>query len=79
MKKIAILRSSLESFSEVNVTVKELSDFFKEQNFEVYLFPVGKTEVKDNEFIHSINSDKKDKQFLLLKEKIKQFDFDNSK
>jgi glycosyltransferase involved in cell wall biosynthesis len=37
---------------------------------------VGKTEIKDSEFIHPINSDKKDKQFLLLKEKIKHFEFD---
>ena len=76
MKKIAILGPSLESFGGVNVTIKELSDFFKKQNFEVHLFPVGKTEINDNECIHPINSDKKDKQFLLLKEKIKRFDFD---
>ena len=76
MKKIALLGPNLESPGGVNVVVKFLGRGFIEKGYEVHYFPVGKTNIKDDEFIHTVNSDNKKEQLKILKEKIKKFPCD---
>ncbi|MEO1958274.1 MAG: glycosyltransferase [Nautiliaceae bacterium] len=76
MKKIAFLGPNLESYGGVNVAINHLKKFFEEKGIEVHLFPVGRTKIKESEFIHPINSNKKSTQFNELKAKLSKFDFD---
>jgi glycosyltransferase involved in cell wall biosynthesis len=76
MKKIAFLGPNLESYGGVNVVINHLSRFFRNNGFEVHLFPVGRTKIKESEFIHPINSNKKSQQFEELKAKLSKFNFD---
>ena len=76
IKKIALLGPNLESVGGVNVVVKFLGEGFLQRGYEVHYFPVGKTEIKDNNFIHTVNSDDKKNQFKILKEKIKLYKCD---
>ena len=76
MKKIALLGPNLESPGGVNVVVKFLGKGFEKAGFEVHYFPVGKTKIKDSEFIHPVNSDNKKAQFIGLKKQIEKFPCD---
>lgn len=76
MKKIALLGPNLESPGGVNVVVKFLGEGFSKKEYEVHYFPVGKTKIKDNEFIHTVNSDNKKEQLKILKDKIKKYKCD---
>jgi len=76
MKKIALLGPNLESPGGVNVFIHHLNKFFINKGFEVHLFPVGKTKIKDSKYIHPIDTNKKQIQFRLLTEKLKKFTFD---
>jgi len=69
MKKIAILGPNLESQGGVNVVIEHLKNFFISQNIEVYLYPVGKTNIKESKYIHPINSNNKKIQLKLLEQK----------
>ncbi|WP_457564888.1 glycosyltransferase [Caminibacter sp.] len=74
MKKIAILGPNLENRGGVNVVINHLKNYFEKNKIEVHLFPVGKTNIKESEFIHPISSNKKSEQLKILKEKF--FDVD---
>ncbi len=76
MKKIALLGPNLDNPGGINTVVKFLGEGFKKKGYEVHYFPVGKTKIKDNEFIHNVNSNNKKEQFKILREKIKKYPCD---
>ena len=75
MKKVAMLGPNLESPGGVNVAIKHLKKFFEKKGIEVHLFPVGKTNIKENEYIHPINTDIKKEQIRIFNDKFKKFNF----
>jgi len=76
MKKIALLVPNLENPGGINIVVKFLGKGFEKADFEVHYFPVGKTKIKDSEFIHPVNSDNKKVQLIGLKKQIEKFPCD---
>jgi len=77
MKRVAILGPTLESKGGVNKSIDVLKKIFERNNIEVHLFPIGKTNIniEDNRFIHSIDSNSRRRQFLLLKNEIAKYRF----
>ncbi|MRJ05937.1 MAG: hypothetical protein C6I01_00230, partial [Epsilonproteobacteria bacterium] len=75
MKQIAFLGPPLDSHGGVNIVIKELGNFFTNQGIEVHYFPIGKTNIKESEFIHPINTNSKKEQLKLFFEKFKYYNF----
>ena len=76
MKKIALLGPNLENPGGINVVVKFLAKGLKKENYEIHYFPVGETDIKDNKFIHPVNTNNKRKQLTELKKEIEKFPCD---
>jgi len=76
MKKIALLGPNLENPGGINVIVKFLGKGFEKAGYEIHYFPVGKTKIKDSDFIHPVNTNNKKEQLIRLKKQIAKFPCD---
>jgi glycosyltransferase involved in cell wall biosynthesis len=67
--KIGFALPNLENPGGPVVNVKKLTEYFRYLGHEVHLFPFGKTEYNDDEFIHIIDENKYKKQKKVFEEK----------